>query len=286
MRRYSLVLAALAVAGAFSPMASKAAFIDFVALPAGHTNQVTVGATTVAGADLGVASAIGQGTPNSNGSGPALSGAHLDFTTGAFTGTDASGTLSYGPGGTVTISDASGVLFAGKFAGTTELVPETGGLFKILAAGIAGQVATGLDTFFGLSTGQDSAGILSLNFSVTGSTISFQSGDITVDPNPQGPPIGAPEPASVALVALGLPLAALLGRRAPGRSPADRTAESHPTPIRGPGHRPGPSLYFPPPPRNRLNSPRAAIRLVGRSHAIEPDPMRPESSQPIPGSNA
>lgn len=217
MRRYSLVLAALAVAGALSPRSAGAAFIDFVALPAGHTNQVTVAATTLAGADFGIASAIGEGTPNADGSGPALSGAHLDFTTGPLTGTDASGDLFYGPGGSLTITDASGVLFSGQFTGTTELIPETGGLFKILAAGFAGQVAPSLDTFFGLSTGQDSAGTLSLNFSVSGTNLQFLSGDISVDPNPQGAPIGAgtvPEPASVALVALGLPLAALLGRRA------------------------------------------------------------------------
>jgi hypothetical protein len=216
LRRYSLVLAALAVAGALSPTAAKAAFIDFVALPAGHTNQATVAATTLSGADFGIASAIGQGTPNADGSGPALSGAHLDFSTGPLTGTDAAGDLFYGPGGSITIADASGVLFSGAFTGTTELIPETGGLFKIFAAGFAGQVATSLDTFFGLSTGQDSAGILSLNFSVSGTALKFLSGDISIDPNPQGPPIGAgtvPEPASVALVALGLPVAALFGRR-------------------------------------------------------------------------
>lgn len=216
MRRYSLVLAALAVAGAFSPTAARAAFIDFVALPAGHVNQVTVAATTLSGDDFGIASAVGEGTPNADGSGPALSGAHLDFTTGPLTSTDAAGDLFYGPGGGIKISDASGILFMGQFTGATELIPETGGLFKILAAGFAGQVASSLDTFFGLSTGEDSAGTLSLNFSVSGTSLKFLSGDISVDPNPQGAPIGAgtvPEPASVALVALGLPLAALLGRR-------------------------------------------------------------------------
>ncbi len=163
MRRYSLVAAALILAGALSPTVAQAAFIDFVAVPAGHANTITVGATTLSGGDIGIASALGEGTPLNNGSGPNIAGAHLDFTTGAMTSTDASGNVFYGPGGTLTISDAAGTLFTGKFTGTTELLPETGGLFKILAAGFAGQVSTDLDTFFGLSTGsQLSPGALSL----------------------------------------------------------------------------------------------------------------------------
>ncbi len=213
MRRYSFVVAALALAGALSPTASQAAFIDFVAVPAGHANTITVGATTLTGGDIGIASAIGEGTPLNNGGGPSVAGAHLDFTTGTLTGTDAAGDLFYAPGGSLTISDAAGTLFTGKFTGPAELLPETGGLFKILAAGFAGQVSTDLDTFFGLSTGLSSAGALSLNFSVSGTALSFLSGDISVDPNPQNPPIGAPEPASLALIALGLPAAAYLGRR-------------------------------------------------------------------------
>jgi hypothetical protein len=212
LRRYSLVLAALALA-ATAP-ASKAAFIDFVALPAGHANAVTVGPTTLAGVDLGIASIVGEGTPLHDGSGPAISGGRFDFTTGAYTGTDAAGDLMYGPGGTLTISDSAGTLFSGKFTGTTMLVPETGGLFKILVAGFAGQVNAGLDSFFGLSTGQSSAGTLSLNFFASSSGLSFLSGDISIDPNPLGPPIGVPEPASLALMALGVPVALLARRRA------------------------------------------------------------------------
>ncbi len=217
MRRYSLVLAALALVASATAPASKAAYIDFVALPAGHANAVTVGPTTLAGVDVGIASIVGEGTPQSNGSGPAFSAGRLDFTTGAYTGTDASGDLMYGPGGTLTISDSAGTLFTGQFTGTTTLVPETGGLFKILVAGFAGQINAGLDTYFGLSTGNSSAGTLSLNFASSSTGLSFLSGDISVDPNPQGPPIGAgsvPEPASLALMALGLPAALFARRRA------------------------------------------------------------------------
>ncbi|HEY2154622.1 MAG TPA: PEP-CTERM sorting domain-containing protein [Isosphaeraceae bacterium] len=212
MRRYSLVLAALALA-ATAP-ASKAAFIDFVALPAGHADAVTIGPTTLAGVDFGIASIVGEGTPQHDGSGPAFSGGRLDFTTGAYTGTDAAGDLMYGPGGTLTISDSAGTLFSGQFTGTTTLVPETGGLFKILVAGFAGQVNAGLNSFFGLSTGDSSAGTLSLNFASSSTGLTFLSGDISIDPNPQGPPIGVPEPASLALIALGLPVALVARRRA------------------------------------------------------------------------
>ncbi len=214
MRRFPLVLAALALAGAAAAPATQAAYIDFVALPAGHANTATVGSTAITGVDFGIASIVGEGTPLNNGSGPAFSGGRLDFTTGAYTGTDAAGDLMYGPGGTLTITDSAGTLFSGQFTGTTTLVPETGGLFKILVAGFAGQVNAGLDGFYGLSTGDSSAGILSLNFSSKDSVLSFLSGDISVDPNPQGPPISAPEPASLALMALGLPIALYARRRA------------------------------------------------------------------------
>lgn len=214
MRRYSLVLAALAVAGAFSPMAAKAAFVDFVTLPAGHTDQISLAGSTLSGTDMGIAGVTGIGTPLNNGYGPTLYGAHLDFTTGPYTGTDASGDFLYGPGGTVTLSDSTGTIFAGKFTGTTTLLPETGGLFKILAAGFAGQLASSIDNYYGLSAGLSSAGTLSLNFAVTPTGgLQFLSGDVSIDPDPQGPPIGAPEPASMALVALGLPLAAVVARR-------------------------------------------------------------------------
>lgn len=213
MRRYSLVLAALALAAAAAP-ASKAAYIDFVALPAGHANTATVGSTALTGADFGIGLIVGEGTPLNAGTDPAFSGGRLDFTTGAYTGTDAAGDLMYGPGGTLTITDSAGTLFAGQFTGTTTLVPETDGLFKILVAGFAGQVNAGLDSLFGLSTGQSSAGTLSLNFSSSASGLGFLSGDISIDPNPQGPPAAAPEPASLALMALGLPVALLARRRA------------------------------------------------------------------------
>jgi hypothetical protein len=207
------MLYTLALAGALSCASARAAFIDFVALPAGHTNGITVGATTLAGVDLGVASVVGEGTPANDGTGPAIPGGRLDFTTGTYTSVDAAGNLYYGPGGSITVSDANGVLFSGQFTGTTELLLEAGGMFKILAAGFSGQVNPALDTFFGLSTGEASAGTLSLNFAVGQTSLSFLSGDISVDPNPQGPPAAAPEPASMALVALGLPVALCLARR-------------------------------------------------------------------------
>ena len=141
MRRFSLVLAVLALAAAANAPAAKAAFIDFVALPAGHADSVTLGASTViTGVDVGIALIVGEGTPIANGSGPAFTDGRLDFTTGAYMGFDTAGTREYGSGGSLTISDSAGTLFSGQFTGTTELVAETGGLFKIVVAGFAGQL--------------------------------------------------------------------------------------------------------------------------------------------------
>jgi hypothetical protein len=201
----------------FAPLSARAAYLDFVAAPtAGHANAVALdGATQVlTGTDISLTTLFGIGTPNLPGVFLPLADARLDFATAAPTGSDAAGDLLFGPGGSVTITIASaagglptGVAFTGEFVGTTELLKESDGVFRILAGGFSGTVSSALASYFGLAADATSAGALSMNLGVSGTTFTFLSGDVSVDPNP------VPEPSSLGLIAVGLAVGLFLRRR-------------------------------------------------------------------------
>jgi hypothetical protein len=217
---------ALGLAGVCAP-AARASFIDFAASPTGST--VSIGTDSLSGTIQGLSTATvldgAPGFPTSL----ATPGASLVFSTGDLVSTDAKGDMFFGPGGSIVLLDGSNkVLFSGAFTGSadapeTELQPVVGGLYKLVTAGFAGQLVSSLTNFFGLSAGVDSAGALTLTLGVESGKLMATSVDVTIDPNPSGVPIGAgsvPEPTSIALVALGLPVAAYLGRRRLARKAA------------------------------------------------------------------
>jgi hypothetical protein len=210
---------ALGLAGIGAP-AARASFIDFAATPTGST--VSIGTQSLSGTVQGLSTATviagAPGFPSSM----ATPGTSLVFTTGSLVSTNAQGDMFFGPGGSIVLlSGSNSVLFSGAFTGTaaapeTELQPIVGGLYKLVTAGFAGQLVSSLTNFFGLSSGPDSAGALTLTLGVDNGSLVATSIDVTIDPNPAGVPSGAgtvPEPASIALIALGLPVAAYLGRR-------------------------------------------------------------------------
>ncbi len=203
--------------GLLAPMTARAAYLDFVAAPeVGHASSVVLDSSTqvLTGTDISLTTLFGIGTPNVPGTFFPLADARLDFTTAASTGSDAGGDLFFGPGGSVTITITSapggvpsGVAFTGDFVGTTELQKESGGVFRILAGGFSGTVSSALAGFFGLAVDPTSTGVLSLNLGASGSSFTFLSGDISVDPNP------VPEPSSLGLIGVGLVVGLFLRRR-------------------------------------------------------------------------
>jgi hypothetical protein len=202
--------------GLFAPTSARAAYVDFVAAPAaGHASSVVLDSSTqvLTGTDISLTTLFGIGTPNSPGVFFPLADARLDFATTPSTGSDAAGDLFFGPGGTVTITITSaaggvptGVAFTGQFAGTTELQKESDGIFRILAGGFSGTVSSALAAFFGLAA-EPSTGALSMNLATSGTSFTFLSGDVSVDPNP------VPEPSSLGLIAVGLAVGLFLRRR-------------------------------------------------------------------------
>jgi hypothetical protein len=220
LRRFPLLLAALALAATASAPSARAAYIDFTGSPS-TTTPVTITSSGISGSGIPLSGITGEGTPSA---GPAgYSNLTLSFSTGAFQSNLSATDAAYGStGSTVTITgvDSGGhtvTLFNGAFSGTTQLVTSVDSkgntLYQMIAGGIIGVVNQGLDNAFGLSYSglSDSAGAFMLTL---GSALTPTSADITVDPQPLGPPAAAPEPASLALMALGLPIAYVARRRA------------------------------------------------------------------------
>ena len=148
-----------------------------------------------------------------------LSGAFLDFTTGAYDGTDAQGDALYKAGGNFFVlggllSTAAGSppLAYDASTGPTVVKSLGGGVFELTMAITNGYLSTALATPLGVAAGYAYDATLRFDFIVDTSKAGNQllSGSIQFlgQPapagNPGGDPQAVPEPASALLIALGL----------------------------------------------------------------------------------
>jgi hypothetical protein len=174
-------------------------------------------------------------------------GAYLDFTTGAYLGTDASGVAHYGSGGDFfalggPLASGAGTppLAYDLDTGPSTVTPEEGGTFVLSMTFTNAFLSSTVGAPFGVAAGHDYAGTLTLTFvndpALAGNQV--LSGSITVNLDSSGGSgsvggLAVPEPASGLLLALGMALAAVgiarwsirseAGREGPGaRCPASR----------------------------------------------------------------
>ncbi len=182
--------------------------------PAGVTIYYDGGATSTAlnGSNISVDTVVNLGgIPLMR----SLSGGRLNFTTGAFTGSDLVAWY-FAPGGSVTLTGgvdlipggsleipAGTTLLSGSFVGAP-LVVSAGGTFKVVVATFADVKDPQLAAFYGLNDyGLGYTGTINLSFNASGTpgstftSTSVLSGDVTNQPK-------VPEPTSMALLGLGL----------------------------------------------------------------------------------
>ena len=185
-----------------SPSMASASFVDFSLLPqGGQTSTIAYagGVNPLIGTNITILNVIGQQTPLLDGVTLPITDGHLDFTTGNFITSTATG-WEFAAGGSITFSGNGGVLFSGTFNNPT-LVTQVGNTFNIVDSAFTGTISPFLAAQFGVSSSSNSLGALSIlffaNATIGGSIMDtgFNSGNAAISM--------VPEPSSLILVGIG-----------------------------------------------------------------------------------
>jgi len=174
-----------------APAIGTAALITFNLSDAG-TGSISFagGSSSLIGSGIGVSNVVGMGTPLNNEVVVPLDGFTLSFTTGAFD----SSTGTFGPGGSILVSNGATDLLSGGF-GYAEVVP-VGPTFRFVGASFFDTLHPAVLDYFGLGgfAGVYLNGNLNLSFDAAGlppgafsSTMVYSgdlSNDISVVPEP------------------------------------------------------------------------------------------------------
>ncbi len=213
------LLASLAFIATATP--SYSAYIDlFVGTTTGGT--VSVSSTGVVGTGISVGFAQGQGTTANDGGNLSITNGLLSFSTGALTSTDTAGNQFFADGGsrltiTGTVGNFTGTLLSATFSGSNpiELMNQGNGITELLGSSIFGTMAPALGSYYNFNTTTSNLGGFSLLLSGLGASPTVNSGNIDMAASGTFIPNGTsvPEPASMAMLAIGLVGTVAIGRR-------------------------------------------------------------------------
>jgi len=191
------------------PAPVQAGSLDFgVIAPTSGSISYAGGATPLVGADIQVDNVTGvDGTPANDGVTLLLSNATLNFTTGNFSGSDAT-TWFFSGGGSISLTGgvpALGIadgttLFSGSF--DSARVVKSDDIFKVSIAAFTDTKNADLVAFYGLPSGIPYVGNFNISFNALGSPPAGFSSSLVLSGDITNTPV--PEPAALTLVGSGM----------------------------------------------------------------------------------